>query len=258
MRAFLKKNRYSLLTLLSVAVLLAVWEIVGVAMNKDYFLPPFSQVAKRFFQLFTEKNFYLALGNTLKRCAIGFFSAFAAGLLLGLVSGKLRALRALIRPVVSFFRTTPVMALTLLILVWFHTQTTPIIIGIIMVFPVVYETMADAVNSVDERLLQVAQVYDFKPLERVRYLYFSEVAPYVFSAAATSFGLNIKAVVSAEILAYAPRSLGLNMFIAKSDFYEGTALLFAYVLVAVLLSGVFEAILRFAQKRICSKWEAAQ
>lgn len=70
----------------------------------------------------------------------------------------------------------------------------------------------------------------------------------------TAFGLNIKAVISAEILAYTADSIGIRMFVAKSDIFGGTATLFAWVLTAILLSIIFELLLGTIQRRICKKW----
>lgn len=250
-KQIIKHNKYSLITLVSVAFLLAVWELASFLLGKDYLLPRFSQVVVEFIRFFGEKTFYVNLGSTLLRCLIGFVSAYVLGFILGVLGGKYPAFHAVIRPIVSFLRATPVMALTLLIMVWFKSKNTPIIIGFIMVFPIVYATIKDGINSVDKKIIQVASVYDFSKKEKIRYVYLPEVAPIAFSSLTASFGLNVKAVISAEILSYAPKSIGISMYVAKSDIFEGTAILFAYVLVAVLLSALFELAFTLIKNRVC-------
>ena len=226
-KRIVKHNKYSLITLLSLAVILGVWELAAFLLGKEYLLPRFSQVTVEFFRLFGEKTFYVNLGSTLARCLIGFVCAYFLGFSLGVLGGKVPSFHAALRPVVSFLRVTPVMALTLLIMVWFKTKTTPIIIGFIMVFPMVYETIKDSVSSIDRKTLDVAKVYGFSKGEKIKYVYLPSIAPMAFSSLISSFGLNLKAVISAEILSYAPKSIGISMYIAKSDIFEGTALLFA-------------------------------
>lgn len=250
----IKHNKYSIITLCSVALILGVWEIAATALGKDYLLPRFSAVMVEFFALFTKRSFYVKLGGTLLRCVIGFVCSYALGFGLGILGGKYPAFNAVIRPVTSFLKTTPVMALTLMLLVWFRSSITPSIIGFILVFPIVYATISDNVAAINPKLLQVAAVYDFTKKEKLRYLYFPEIAPTVFSLLVTTFGMTIKAVISAEILSYTNRSLGLSMYIAKSDIFEGTTLLFAYVFVAVLVSALFEFVLTMVKRKVCAKY----
>ena len=125
------------------------------------------------------------------------------------------------------------------------------VIGFMLVFPVVYASVKEGILSVDPKILQMAKVYKFGKKEKLRYIYLPHLAPTLFSTAITCFGLNLKAVISAEILSYAPRSLGIAMYIAKSDIFEGTALLFAYVCVAVIISALFEVIMTLVKKRVC-------
>jgi len=212
-------------------------------------------VVEEIFSLFGKANFYVNLGNTLLRCLIGFITAFTLGFAFGILGGKYKWFHACVRPFTAFLKTTPVMALTLLIMVWFKTQNTPVAIGFIMVFPIVYQTVADSVATVDKKLLEVAEVYGFSKKEKLRYVYLPEIVPMTFSTASTTFGLSIKAVISAEILAYAPKSIGVSMYVAKSNIFDGTARLFAYVIVAVSISALFETLLTLLKNKICKKYE---
>ena len=212
-------------------------------------------MAKEFFLLFGKKTFYVNLGNTLLRCVIGFACSFALGFVLGIIGGKKPVFNAIMKPITSFLKTTPVMAITLIILVWFRTVITPVIIGFIMVFPIVYASTADSVAAVDPKLLQMAKIYDFGNKDKLRYLYFPEIAPVIFSTLSTTFGLNVKAVISAEILAYTTHSLGISMYLAKADIFEGTPLLFAYVFVAVIIAAIFELIFTLIKRKVCKNFD---
>ena len=254
-KKLLKSNRFSLLTIATVAVFLAIWEGAAYLLDKDYLLPRFSQVCVEVARLFTQRSFYINLGYTLARCLIGFACSFVLGVGLGVAGGLSPKFRQIMSPFTAFLKTTPVMALTLLLMVWFKAKVTPVIIGFIMVFPIIYQTVADSISSVDKKLLQVGAVYGFSHKEKLRFIYLPEILPMLFSVLATTFGLNIKAVISAEILTYAPRSLGVNMYVAKADIFDGTAILFAYVLIAVAISALFEISFTLLKRLICAKYE---
>lgn len=250
----LKNNKYSLISLLTVIVFFGVWELVAYLVGKPYLLPRFSEVIKEFFSLLTRKDFYIVTFSTLGRCLLGFVIALVLGIGLGISGGISKTARAIFSPFVSFLRTTPTMALTLIIMVWLRNKYTPILIGLIMVFPIIYRTVSDNLISVDGKLKEMIKVYGVSTKNAIRYLYIPEVLPVLLGSLVTAFGLNIKAVVSAEILAYTADSIGLRMFIAKQDFFGGTATLFAWVLTAIILSVVFELILGLIQKKVCKKW----
>lgn len=248
--AFVRKNRGTLLALGGVTLLLCVWELAAYLMDADYVLPRFSQVMVRFGSLWTTKSFYVDTGKTILRCLIGFGVAFVLGVGFGIVGGISKGFRSFLKPIVAFFRAAPTMALTLVMLVWFRNTVTPICIGLLMVFPVLYTTVCDSISGAPADLLQMASVYHLGRAQKIRYIYLPHATPMVFSASATAFALNIKATVSAEILAHTVGSVGMHMYIAGGDILEGTPLLYAWLLVAVLLSVLFELIIKGLQKLV--------
>lgn len=250
----LKNNKYSIISFVTVIVFFGIWELVAFLVGKPYILPRFSEVIKEFFSLLTQKDFYVVTFSTLGRCLLGFIIALISGVGIGILGGISKTARAIVSPFVSFLRTTPTMALTLIIMVWLRNKYTPVLIGLIMVFPIIYRTVCDSLISVDGKLKEMIEVYGVSTKHAIKYLYVPEVLPVLLGSLVTAFGLNIKAVVSAEILAYTVNSIGLRMYFAKQDFFGGTATLFAWVLTAIILSVVFELILGLIQKKVCKKW----
>lgn len=252
-KKILKNNKYSIISILTVVVILALWELVSFLLDKDFLLPRFSQVIKDLFSLLATKQFYIVTASTLGRCLLGFLLSFVCGMIFGILGGISKTVRAIFAPIISFLRTAPTMALTLIFLVWLRSKYTPILIGFIMVFPIIYRTICDSLINIDDKLKEMIKVYNVKPSKAIKYLYIPEVVPVLFGSMITAFGLNIKAVISAEILAYTAKSVGLSMFISKSNFE--TATLFAWVLIAVVLSVIFEIALSLIQKAVCKKWK---
>lgn len=257
LQALVHRHGGTLLALAGIAVLLGVWEAVAYAMHADYILPRFSQVVVEFGRLWAKRSFYVDTGRTVLRCLAGFGVAFVLGVGFGILGGILPRFRRFLRPIVAFFRAAPTMALTLVIMVWFRNNITPICIGLLMVFPILYTTVADSVATTDADLLQMAAVYRFTRGQKVRYVYLPHATPMVFSASATAFALNIKATVSAEILAHTVGSVGMHMYVASGDILEGTALLYAWLLVAVLLSVLFEGIIKGLQYLVTRRYRHA-
>lgn len=250
----IKNNKYSLISVATVIVFLGIWELVSYFLDKAFLLPRVTVILSEFFALLGKKDFYIVTFSTLGRCLIGFVASLLLGVGLGILGGTSKTVRAILAPFISFLRTTPTMSLTLIIMVWLRSKYTPILIGFIMVFPIIYRTVSDSLINIEDKLKEMVSLYGVSKKNTIKYLYIPEVIPVLFGSMVTAFGLNIKAVISAEVLAYTANSIGFRMFVAKSDFFGGTATLFAWVLTAILLSIIFELLLGAIQRRICKKW----
>ena len=243
-----------MLALAAILLFLAVWEIVAVCVGKEYMLPRFSAVCVAFVRLWGTVAFYRYTASTLLRCLVSFAIAFASGVLFGIVGGVFPLFRSFLKPIVAFFRAAPTMGLTLIILVWLRAPYTPVCVGFLMVFPVIYTTVADAIATAPKDLLEMAKVYRMPVGRQIKTVYIPHAVPMIFSACSTAFALNIKATVSAEILAHTVGSVGVQMKIAASDLLEGSALLFAWLLVAVLLSVAVEYALKGVQRLVTRRY----
>ena len=126
-----------------------------------------------------------------------------------------------------------------------------------MVFPVIYTTIADAIATAPKDLLEMAKVYRMPLSRQIGRIYVPHATPMIFSACSTAFALNIKATVSAEVLAYTAGSIGMHMASAAADLLDGSALLFAWLLVAVLLSVAVEGLLKLVQRLATRRYRHA-
>lgn len=253
MREILYKNRYLLIAVASALMLCGVWEIVARAMNLAIALPTFSSVAAAFLGLFATSEFYVAVGLTLLRCLIGYAIGFVLGLFLGIVAGKCRSVASALAPVVSAMRAVPVAAITLVLMIWTGSNILPSVIGIMLVFPIIYQQIKTATENIDSGICDVLTEMGSGFVHSARTVYLPLVLPYALSGISTTFGMNVKAVITAEVLAYTVHSIGYEIYFSKANFLEETPTLFAWVLVAVLLSVAIEIVLRLIMKKAVSR-----
>ncbi len=252
---FWRKNKYFITAVLFVILLLALWEIiVKVRGTKGYVLPAFSVVVKEFFLLFESSAFYNQLLGSLERIFRALFWSVLLGVILGVFSGINAYIKACLKPIVACVKSIPVMAITLIILLNYGKEKAPSIIGFLMGFPIVYKHVVFGVENIDKKLVEMTKVYKVNRFNRLFKLELPQVLPSLFAGIETAGGLCIKAVISAEILCYTVESLGLAMHIAKSNMFTDTPILFAYCLVAILLSLAFELIIKLIEKAVI-RWK---
>jgi NitT/TauT family transport system permease protein len=86
----------------------------------------------------------------------------------------------------------------------------------------------------------MAKVYNVDRSKVIKDIYIPSIKPYAVSALMNAIGLGWKVTVTAEVLANALPSIGMNLYYAK--IYLNTDLLFAWTLVIVICSYAIEKI----------------
>ena len=93
-------------------------------------------------------------------------------------------------------------------------------------------------DSVD--VMMMARVFRIPAARRIRYVYLPQVIPYFRSACGSALGLCWKSGIAAEVIGMPDGSIGEQLQQAK--IYLNTPDLFAWTLVIVLVSLVFEKV----------------
>ena len=217
---------------------LALWQIASMKIGQEILLvSPFSAI-RRLLELSTEGVFWLSIYNSFVRVATGFLAGFIAGILFAAISANSRYFRILIEPLMQVIQTVPVVSFIILCLIWINSKHLSIIISFMMCLPIVYRNMLSGINGVSKNLKDMAAVFKIGKAKRLRYIYLSELSPYIRSACSISIGLCWKAGMAAEVIGMPVNSIGENLYQAK--IYLNTADLFAWTIVIVILSVILK------------------
>ena len=181
----------------------------------------------------------------------GIVSAVLLGILLALLTHKSAVLRALLSPVMTLVKSTPVASFIILALVWLGRDVVPPVIAALMVLPVVWANVSQGLDGIDPQLLELAQVCRLPRGRVFRRITLPSVLPHLRAALCSALGLGWKAGVAAEILTVPARSIGKRIYEAK--IYLETTELFAWTAAVVLLSLVIERLLLRLVGRIGKK-----
>lgn len=230
---------------------LAVWFWAAKATGEELLLPSPTAVGKRIGELIVTSEFWKITRASLLRIIYGILAGILSGVFLGLVTSQIPFLYKLFRPIITVIRATPVASFIILAIIWMGRDTLPTFISALMVLPIVWGNIHDGILSVDQQLLEVARVYKFSPLKRVKRLYLPHIAPYFFAAVKTSVGLAWKAGIAAEILTLPPISIGKKLSDAK--IYLETTDLFAWTVTVIILSLLLELVFTLAIPKIYSR-----
>ncbi|MDE6667490.1 MAG: ABC transporter permease subunit [Clostridia bacterium] len=252
MKKFFTERKLNIIfSVTAVLIMWLVWIIAYYSIKNDYIVPSFSDTMVSLWNCLCSGEFWTAFAFTLLRTLGAFALSFALAAVFAALSAVSKSASALIKPVMVFFRTVPTLAIILILLIWTSAKVAPIIVTVLVLFPMIYSQMTAATENVDGELIQMAKMYGVSKEERLFKIYLPQISPDVFSQTGANVSLGIKVMISAEVLANTYKSLGGMMQSARS-FLEIPRLA-ALTLIAVLLGLVAD--IAFSQlKRINSKW----
>lgn len=230
-----------------VLLFLAAWQGTAWLIDNSLLLPGPLQVLVTLGELAGQGEFWLAVRGTFLRGLGAFLLAAAAGTAAGLAAGRSPLAGRLLAPWMAVVKSTPVLSIILLAIIWFKTPQVPLFVAFLVGFPIVAGNVREGVSQADGDLKEMLCLYGVSRGRRFLHLYLPAAMPYLLAGFSTALGITWKAVVAAEVLAMPARALGTGMNLARSQLE--TAEVFAWTAAAVLLSAVTEILLQILRRR---------
>lgn len=254
MKKFFSERKLNIIfSVVSVLIMWLVWIIAYYSVKNDYIIPSFSDTMVSLWQCLCSGEFWAAFALTFLRTLEAFVISFVLAVILAALTAVSKTASALIKPVMVFLRTVPTLAVILILLIWTNAKIAPVIVTVLVLFPMIYVQTVSATEGVDKGLLQMAKLYGVSKKERLLKIYLPQVSPSVFSQTGANLSLGIKIMISAEVLSNTYKSLGGMMQSAR--YYLEIPRLAALTLVAVFLGLAVD--IAFSQlKRINAKWRS--
>lgn len=252
MRRECEMNSKSLLTrsfvMILVALLwLAIWQVAYYMVNSSLILPSPYGVFKRLSVLIVEADFMRSVVWSVFRVVLSLVFSTVLGIVLGIGAYFSKAVRAVLSPAMLTIKSAPVVSFIVLAMLWVRSDWVPVVIAILMCLPVIWGNVLQGLGAVDEGLLEMASLYNVNRVKIFKALYLKSVFPYLNAALLTCLGLGFKVTVAAEVLSSPKYAIGYKLYASK--LYLDTEEAYAWTIVILLLSMVFEVWLRYALKQ---------
>lgn len=233
------KSRFLLLA--SAVVLLLLWKLLSLYMGSDILLPSPESAFAALIELSSEDHFVESLLYTIRRGLIGFILSAFAALVIGIAAGENRIVFNLLKPLLTVIKTVPVLSIVLLAIIWFNTENVPIFVCFLVVFPVISANVIEGIKNVDPQLIDMARIYRVGKKRILVQIYLPSLIPYLLAGLSTAAGVTWKAVIAAEVISMPRYAIGTGMQFAQIQL--NTAELFAWTIVAIVISSVSEALI---------------
>lgn len=227
-----------ILSFFCVVFWLLVWQTAAVVLNQKILLAAPVDVAVRLMELVPTADFWKSILFSAFRILFGFFAGLITGTGLAALSGNFSFVRRLLSPLISALKSIPVASFTILALIWVSSKNLSVLVTFLMCVPIVYLNMLEGIDSLDEKLKEMAEVFEIPGWRRFVGIYMSQLLPYFRSAVGLAVGLCWKSGAAAEVIGIPDGSIGEKLYQAK--IYLETADLFAWTAVIIFVSRVCE------------------
>lgn len=228
------------LRILSAGLALIVWQWAAMALNNRLLLVGPIQVLARLWVLLGRADTWQAILFTFSRIGLGFLLAFAAAMVLAVVSAACPWAEILLRPYILAIQSVPVASFIVIALLWLSGRKLSTFIAFLMVLPVLYSGCLQGLQGADGQLKEMARVFRIPLYRQIPGIYLPALAPALKASCRVALGMCFKSGVAAEVIAVTSHSVGGMLYDAKV--YLEIADLFAWTVLIVLMSLCFQTV----------------
>lgn len=236
------------ISLASVILMLVIWKLLSMHFDSDFVLPSPEKTLLKTLNLFGDSNFLTVVGATILRGLAGFIISGILGVGLGVIAGINPNFNAFLRPILVTIRSTPIIALILLALIWLNPGLVPVFIALLTMFPFICTNVIEGIKSVDPDLIEMAEFYRISKNRIIREVYIPAILPFIISGASSAIGFGWRAIITGEVLSQPEFGIGTLMQTAQT--FLNVDAVIAWTIVAVIISYGFEKVIRLIEKKL--------
>lgn len=216
----------------SLAVVLTVWELYGRSVNPILFTYP-TAVAEAFAELMGSGELFAYLGQSLQVLLASLLLSVGAGIPLGVLVARFTTVELATDLYINALYATPMVAVVPLIVLWFGfgIPAKIVIVFLFMIFPVLINTQ-QGVKSVDRGLLEVARSFCSTERQLWGDVILPSAMPFIAAGLRLAIGRGLVGMVVAE---FYTSIAGLGYMIVRYANAFDTAKLFVPIVVLMVM-----------------------
>ena len=232
--------------IISWILLLVVWWIASL-FNKPDFLPSPAATFDGLIEIISKGILWTDIKVSLFRVLIGWGRAVLLAVPIGLLIGRFKTVRAILEPLIQFFRFVPAIGFLTLFLMWFGIgeESKRVLITYAAMFPIIINTL-QAVYSIDPVKYQAAESLGAGRFHTFFTVTIPSAVPGILTGVRLGLSSAIISIVAAEMLA---ANEGLGYRIYTSRMYYRTDWIFVGIVILGILGFVADKLIRFIARK---------
>ena len=235
----------------SIAALVLLWWLMSLYFPPTLVPKPwdtFAEVAG----IVTTGQFFVEMGNTLRRVLVGFGIAMTVAVPLGILMGTLRSLECFFEPPVILGLTMPGLIWAVLMIMFFGlTETSAYAAVAITIAPMLAIGIWQGTKSIDKDLVDMSRVFRASPLSKVVDVILPQLISHILAAVRYGLGLAWKVVVVVEMFGFS-NGVGYQVVRGFNIFSMKAVLAWAITFLVVMIVIEF-GIIGWLERRV-TRW----
>ncbi|MGN0695338.1 MAG: ABC transporter permease [Oscillospiraceae bacterium] len=248
-----KVSTEKILTISTVVVILAAWYIItATGAFSETIIPSPRSVLESFIDV--TKNGYKGhsllehLGTSMKRLMIAYGLVVVTAVPLGLLSGYNPKVRAVLEPVVEFYRPLPPLAYYTILVLWMGIdESSKLALLYLAGFAPVYIACVSGVIRIKEDYINGAKTLGAGKRQIFFYVIFPAALPDVFTGLRTALGVEYTTLVAAEMVA---ATAGMGWLVLDASNYLRSDTVFMGVIIMGITGILLDRIIRLIEKKV--------
>jgi NitT/TauT family transport system permease protein len=228
-----------LYTSLGVLLLLGLWHIASLFMHKIMIASPYHAFTT-LIEMMSRERFWEAVGITSQRAVSGILLGGLVGFVFGIMAGLNDNIKNLFEPIRWMVMSISPVIVVSIAMMWFGMGTQMVVfIAAVLLAPIVYVNTIKGIQMVDERIIEMANVYKFSLFQKLKHIYIPALVGPLSAAMTIVLTAGMRMIILAEVLG-TNSGIGYEFSFAKTDM--NTPEVFAWVIVTLIFVGIAEFI----------------
>lgn len=241
------------LTLITIVIVLAAWYIItATGAFSETIIPSPKSVWESFVSV--TRNGYKGhsllehLGASMKRLVIAYALVIVTGVPLGLLSGYNSKVRAVLEPIVEFYRPLPPLAYYTILVLWMGIdEGSKLALLYLAGFAPVYIACVSGVVRIKEDYINGAKTLGAGKRQIFFYVIFPAALADVFTGLRTALGVEYTTLVAAEMVA---ATAGMGWLVLDASNYLRSDTVFMGVIIMGITGILLDKIIRLIEKKV--------
>lgn len=231
-----------------ILLLVLAWIIVSTIANDSLIFPTIDQIFKAIVDIFSEIANLKYIGLDIIRIIFSIIVSFVASIIVIFIYIKFKNSYHFLKPILVFFKTIPVVAISIFIWLLVGGKNVPIITTVLVTIPVIIQGLVGAIDSMDQNLVDELKMVNNNHFIAFFKVYLPYLLPYIFISFFQTFGLGLKVMVTSEYLSQTNNSIGKALYNAQSNIALDVIL--AWSIIIIVFVGICEAIIKRISKNL--------
>lgn len=231
-----------------ILLLILAWIIVSTLANDSLIFPTIDQIFKAIIDIFCKGTNLKYIGFDIIRIVFSIIVSFAASIMIVFIYIRFKNSYHFLKPILVFFKTIPVVAISIFIWLLVGGKNVPIITTVLVTVPVIIQGLVGAIDSMDQNLMDELRMVNNNHFIAFFKVYLPYLLPYIFISFFQTFGLGLKVLVTSEYLSQTNNSIGKALYNAQSNIALDVIL--AWSIIIIVFVGISEVIIKKISKNL--------